>query len=105
LGEDLRYAIRGLRQSPAFTVTATLTLALGIGANTAIFGLINGFSRPLPVPNADRIVVLATIALGAETADVRRLVTAALVAVGLTACYLPARRASRVDPMVVLRSE
>jgi predicted permease len=65
--EDLRYAIRALRQSPAFTITATLTLALGIGANTAIFGLINGFSRPLPVPNADRIVILATRVAGDDS--------------------------------------
>lgn len=65
--EDLRYAIRALRQSPGFTVTATLTLALGIGANTAIFGLINGIGRPLPVPDADRIVVLAARMAGDDS--------------------------------------
>jgi predicted permease len=64
--DDLRYAARGLRRSPAFTATAILTLALGIGANTAIFGLIDGFARPLPVPDADRIVVLATTVPGDE---------------------------------------
>ena len=65
--DDLRYAIRALRHSPGFTITATLTLALGIGANTAIFGLINGFGRPLPVPTADRLVVLATRVAGDDS--------------------------------------
>ncbi len=56
---DLRYALRTLRRMPAFTVVATLTLALGIGATSAIFTLVNGILlRPLPYPNADRLVRL-----------------------------------------------
>jgi predicted permease len=56
---DLTFSARLLAKSPGFTVVAILTLAVGVGANTAVFSLINGLLlRPLPVPHAEQLVVL-----------------------------------------------
>ena len=56
--QDARYALRSLRKSPAFTAVAIGSVALGIGATTAVFTLVNAMLiRPLPFPEADRLVV------------------------------------------------
>ena len=60
LGRDIRYAVRQLRRSPSFAVAALLCLALGIGATTAIFSVVNTILlQPLPFPDSDRLVRLA----------------------------------------------
>src|SRR5262245_30559122 len=61
-GQDVRFALRHFAKAPAFTAIAVITLALGIGANTAIYSVVHRLLiAPLPFPNGDRVVALKTI--------------------------------------------
>jgi putative ABC transport system permease protein len=64
VSQDVRYAMRMLRRQPAFSLTAILTLALGIGATTAMFSVVNGVViKPLPYPDSEKVVTVGVSAV------------------------------------------
>jgi putative ABC transport system permease protein len=66
LSRDVRYALRALRHNPIFTAVALLTIAIGIGANTAVFSVVNSvLLNPLPYPKSEQLVALRQVAPGA----------------------------------------
>jgi putative ABC transport system permease protein len=72
LGRDLRLAFRGMLRRPGFTLAVVLTLALGIGANTAIFAVVDGvLIKPLPYPNAAELVSVEHVAPGLKVDEFR----------------------------------
>jgi len=60
LFQDIRFGLRALKRNLSLTAVVSITIALGVGANTATFSVVNGFLiRPLPVPSPEQIVALA----------------------------------------------
>ncbi|HMV46478.1 MAG TPA: hypothetical protein PLD20_03280 [Blastocatellia bacterium] len=103
---DLKFAIRSLLKRPGFALVVIITLALGIGANTAIFSAVNAVRlSPLPYKEPERL--MAGLLFGVSVTDPLTFaaIALALTAVSIAAALIPARRASKVNPIIALRGE
>ena len=105
--QNLRYTFRVLAKQPLFTVIVILTFALGIGANTAVFSVLNAvLLRPLPFRELQtRLSQSLLFGVGATDLPMLIAVTVILGAIAFVACLVPARRATLVDPIQAIRSE
>ena len=122
LMSDLHFALRSLVRTPAFTAVVVLVLALGIGANTAIFSVVDAaLLKPMPIPDPDRVVRISGShpqsfvwfnrhGLSSQLRDLGQIdlltlsiVSAAFLASAALATWLPARRATLIDPIQALR--
>jgi ABC-type lipoprotein release transport system permease subunit len=97
LFNDIKYAFRQLRKSPIFTTIAVLSLALGVGANTAI-----GILAAVVVTRLMDSLLYQVKSVDPITFT---MVSLLLIVITLLACYVPARRATKIDPMEALRYE
>jgi hypothetical protein len=106
VGRDVRYAFRIFAKDPGFTFVVVLTLALGIGANTAIFSLIDALMlRWLPVRSPRELV--ESMLFGLTPTDPTTIGSAVILMAiaSQIAAYVPALQATRVDPLVALRHD
>ncbi len=107
---DIRFAFRSLVRKPGLAITAVTALGLGIGLTTAMFSIVNGVVlRGLPVEvmafGLARMLSLVLFEVGAADPTVFVGIVAVLAVTGMVASFLPALRATRVDPTVAMRAE